>query len=146
VLHAWVAGTLNETVNETVQSHNSTGNDGNPTIPIPIISDGNLDLLTTLYCLAAYFPIITFLWASVDFLVVRDSLQGLFCPLFLQSTTDKNLVNKKSYNMGIKDQGKLYAFVLGDLYLWAHSSLILFSTIPEWFACWSLAWNGHRFE
>jgi len=110
-------------------------------------TEQEMSLITMmLVFLALFAPSISALFSVAQFLIVKDSIEGKYCPLFLQSINDKGRANKKSLNLSPKDQLKLFLRVLSDTYLMGHITLTVYGTIPEAMASWSLAMNGHRFE
>jgi cellulose synthase/poly-beta-1,6-N-acetylglucosamine synthase-like glycosyltransferase len=95
---------------------------------------------------AMFMPLFTGLFGLVSFLLVKDSLEGRYCPLYLQSVKDPERQNKKSQNLSIREQIILFGQIFVDFLGLGQLCVVVYGTIPLLMACVSLSRHGHKFE
>lgn len=100
-------------------------------------------VVTLVMCVPVFLG---FFLAFINYLVVKDSVEGRFCPLYLQAVTDPARANKKVSPLSFMEKVKLYMLMVYDTYVLGQFTLVAFATVPAIMAACSLSVYGHKFD
>lgn len=123
-----------------------------------------------------YCPVLTALMVCTNFIVVKDSVEGKYCPLYLHKIEQPLEDDEKQFvaldkrtcdelvpapGPGIKDERNQYlssrkltpwnqlmliSKIAADIYLCGQLTLIVYGTIPLYMTVVALSRNGHKFD
>lgn len=104
------------------------------------------NMTLALWSFAVIFPVLGGLFGLAQWMVVKDNVEGRYCPLYLQSVCDPERANKKTHKLSLKESIKLFVHTTSDTVTLGNLTSLIICAIPVMMASVSMYLHGHKFD